>query len=326
MNTTPACLKVENVKYCHFHFLKFFALIILISLQSKTNAQQIANTKEQIMAFTSQWKGERFPDGRPKVSDSLIKRLANIAIEEAWQVMRTEGYNNQFEAGWQIIHPEKTLVGRVVTAQYMPARPDIDNPIKVKGKAEGRIGSSNSWPIDVLQNGDVYVADGFSKIIDGTLIGDNLGNSIYSKTKTGVVFDAGVRDLEGLEEIDGFVGYVRGVDPSYLKDVMMTCINCPVRIGRVTALPGDLVLGKKEGVIFIPAHLAQKVIITSEFIEMKDDFSHTRLREGKYTPGQIDMAWTEELKKDFMQWIKDNPAKVPMSKKELDDFLKDRTW
>jgi len=326
MNSKSASLKVENVRNYQFQLLRFLAFTLLISLQTKLSAQQIANTKEQIMAFTSQWKGDRFPDGRPKVSDSLIKRLANIAIEEAWQVLRTEGYNNQFEAGWQIIHPEKTLAGRVVTAQYMPARPDVDGPIKAKGKAEGRIGSSNSWPIDVLQNGDVYVADGFSKIIDGTLIGDNLGNSIYSKTKTGVVFDAGVRDLEGLEEIDGFVGYVRGVDPSYLKDVMMTCINCPVRIGRVTALPGDLVLGKKEGVIFIPAHLAQKVIITAEFVSLKDDFSHTRLREGKYTPGQIDQAWTEEIKKDFLQWIKDNPSKVPMSKKELDDFLKDRTW
>ncbi|MES1213880.1 MAG: RraA family protein [Bacteroidota bacterium] len=326
MNKTPACLKVENVNHRYFHFLKLFTLISFIVLQTTSNAQQIAQTKEQIMTFTSQWKGERFADGRPKVSDSLIKRLANIAIEEAWQVMRNEGYSNQFEAGWQIIHPEKTLVGRVVTAQYMPSRPDVDNPIRAKGKAEGRIGSPNSWPIDVLQNGDVYVADGFSKIIDGTLIGDNLGNSIYSKTKTGVVFDAGVRDLEGLEEIDGFVGYVRGVDPSYIKDVMMTGINCPVRIGRVTVLPGDLVLGKKEGVIFIPAHLAEKVIITSEFVEMKDDFSHTRLREGKYTPGQIDQSWSEDIKKDFMQWIKDNPSKVPMSKKELDDFLKDRTW
>ncbi|MES1225688.1 MAG: RraA family protein, partial [Bacteroidota bacterium] len=112
----------------------------------------------------------------------------------------------------------------------------------------------------------------------------------------------------------------------YIKDVMLTGINCPVRIGRVTVLPGDLVLGKREGVIFIPAHLAQKVIITSEFVSLKDEFSHMRLREGKYTPGQIDQAWSEDIKKDFLKWIKDNPSKVPMSQKELDDFLKDRTW
>ncbi len=283
-------------------------------------------TKEQILVYTSLWKGERFPDGRPKVSDDLVKRLANISLEEAWGVLRNEGYNNQFEEGWQIIHPEKPLAGRVVTAQYMPSRPDMDNPIKAKGKAEGRSGAPNSWPIDLLQNGDVYVADGFSKIVDGTLIGDNLGNSIYTKSKTGVVFDAGVRDLEGLEEIDGFVGFVRGYDPSYIKEVMLTGMNYPIRIGRATVLPGDLVLGKKEGVIFIPAHLAQKVIITAEFIAMKDNFSHQRLREGKYTPGEIDQGWTENIKQDFLQWIKDNPAKVPMPKAELDAFLKDRTW
>ena len=326
MNKATACLKVTTIAWQKIIFFNFIFAILLLAFSGDSHAQQVAFSKEQIMAFTAQWKGERFADGRPKVSDSLLKRLANIAIEEAWQVMRNEGYNNQFEAGWQIIHPEKTLVGRVVTAQYMPMRPDMDKPIRDKGKADGRIGSPNSWPIDVLQNGDVYVADGFGKVIDGTLIGDNLGNSIYSKSHTGVVFDAGVRDLEGLEEIDGFVGYVRGVDPSYIKDVMLTGINCPIRIGRVTALPGDLVLGKKEGVIFIPAHLAQKVIVTAEFVSLKDEFSHMRLREGKYTPGQIDQQWTQDIKNDFLKWLKDNPSKVPMSQKELDDFLKDRTW
>lgn len=306
--------------------LSGLSMLVILLVQHQGLAQQIQSTKEQILVYTSLWKGERFPDGRPKVSDDLVKRLANISLEEAWGVLRNEGYNNQFEEGWQIIHPEKPLAGRVVTAQYMPSRPDMDNPIKAKGKAEGRSGAPNSWPIDLLQNGDVYVADGFSKIVDGTLIGDNLGNSIYTKSKTGVVFDAGVRDLEGLEEIDGFVGFVRGYDPSYIKEVMLTGMNYPIRIGRATVLPGDLVLGKKEGVIFIPAHLAQKVIITAEFIAMKDDFSHQRLREGKYTPGEIDQGWTENIKQDFLQWIKDNPAKVPMPKVELDAFLKDRTW
>jgi len=302
-----------------FFFVPFFAPCLVF-------AQQVAYSKEQIIAYTSQWKGERFPDGRPKVSDSLVKRLANISMEEAWGVLKSEGFNNQFETGWQVIHPEKPLAGRVVTAQYMPMRPDVDGPIKVKGKADGRIGGTNSWPIDVLQNGDVYVADGFGKIIDGTLIGDNLGNSIYAKSHNGVVFDAGIRDLEGLEEIDGFVGFVRGSDPSYLKEVMLTGINCPIRIGRATVLPGDLVLGKKEGVIFIPAYLAEKTILTSEFIALKDDFGHQRLREKKYTPGQIDQTWTDEIKKDFLKWVDEHPEKVPMPKKDLENFLKDRNW
>jgi 4-hydroxy-4-methyl-2-oxoglutarate aldolase len=299
-------------------------LFFLISLQIK--AQQIQWTAEQIKTFSGEWTGERSPDGRPRVSDDLVKRLANISLEEAWGFMRNKGYNNQFEAGWQLIHPEKALAGRVLTAQYMPSRPDIDLKIREKGKAEGRVGSPNSWPIDMLKTGDVYVADGFGKIIDGTLIGDNLGNSIYAKSKTGVVFDAGVRDLEGLEAIDGFVGFVRGVDPSYIKEVMLECINCPIRIGRATVVPGDLVLGKKEGVIFIPAHLAKQCIENAEFVGLKDEFGHLRLREGKYTPGQIDQAWTADIKADFMNWVKTNPSKMPMTSQQFDEMMKERNW
>ena len=290
----------------------------LVGLYTQTQAQQIGTTKEAIMAYSQEWKGERYPDGRPKVSDDLVERLKSISIEEAWGVMKNEGYNNQFEAGWQVIHPDKVLAGRVVTAQYMPSRPDMEKPIKEKGKAEKRSGSPNSWPIDVLQTNDVYVADGYGKIIDGTLIGDNLGNSIYAKSRTGVVFDGGVRDLEGLEEIDGFVGYVRGVDPSYIKEMIMTGINCPIRIGRTTVLPGDLVLGKKEGVIFIPAHLAEKVITSSEWVSLQDDFGHQMLREGKYTPGEIDMKWSAAIITTFRGWLKSHPEKVKMSAQELE--------
>ncbi len=290
------------------------------------NAQNINWTADQIKAFSTEWKGERDSYGRPRISDDLVKRLANISLEEAWGFMRNKGYNNQFEAGWQIINPSKPLAGRVLTAQYMPSRPDIDLRIKEKGKVENRSGSPNSWPIDMLKTGDVYVADGFGKIIDGTLIGDNLGNSIYAKSKTGVVFDASVRDLEGLEAIDGFVGFVRGFDPSYIKDVMLTCINCPIRIGRVTVMPGDLVLGKKEGVVFIPAHLAKECIESAEFVGLKDEFGHMRLKEGTYTPGEIDMKWSEKIKADFINWVKTTPGKLKVSAAEFDALNKERNW
>lgn len=306
--------------------LPAFCILSACLIALRVDAQQIVMPKDQLITLTAKWTGERFPDGRPKVSDSLVKRLANISLEDTWQYLMNQGYNNQFESGWKNIHPENVLVGRVVTAQFMPSRPDVDSIIKAKGKAEGRIGATNSWPIDLLKMGDVYVADGFSKVINGTLIGDNLGNAIYAKTKTGVVFDAGVRDLQGLEAIDGFSGYVRGFDPSFLKDVTMTGINYPIRIGRAIALPGDLVLGKKEGVVFIPAHLAEKTIVYCEFIALKDEFGHTRLKSGTYTPGQIDASWTEAIRNDFLQWLKDNPSKVPMTRKQLDDFMKERTW
>jgi regulator of RNase E activity RraA len=194
------------------------------------------------------------------------------------------------------------------------------------GKKEGRIGASNSWPIDRLKEFDVYVADGFGKIINGTLIGDNLGNSIYSKTKTGVVFDAGARDIEGLEAITGFNVCVRGFDPTYLMESMLTGINVPIRIGAATVVPGDVVVAKREGVIFIPAHLVQKVVINGEFVGLKDKFGHSMLKAGVYTPGQIDGRWTDEIKDAFLKWLDKNPDELPMSRQELDEFMKNRTW
>lgn len=276
--------------------------------------------------YTEEWKGERMKDGRPKVSDDLLRRLKNISIEEAWGVLRGEGFHNQFEGGWKMLHEGEAFVGRALTAQYMPLRPDVNKRILDTGHNNGQIGASNSWPIDALQEGDVYVADCYGKIINGTLIGDNLGNSIYSKSKTGVVFDASSRDFEGLSKIEGFNAFVRDWDPSFLTEAMLTGINTPIRIGRAAVFPGDAVLAKREGVIFIPPHLLEKVVITAEFIGLKDTFGHQMLRDGVYTPGQIDGKWSDDIKEAFLKWVDSNPDKVPMSRVELDEYLKNRTW
>ena len=300
--------------------------VILSCLIAKP--QNVGSSTEYIKALTPEWKGERFPDGRPKVPDSILERLKNISIEEAWGVLRNKGFMNQFENDWQIINPDEPMTGRVVTAQYMPLRPDLEKYVKEKGKIENRAqqGGTNSWPIDVLVEGDVYVADSYGKIVDGTLIGDNLANSIYAKSKRGVIFYGSVRDQEGLEEIKGFHGWIKGSDPSYIMQMSLTSINAPIRIGRATVLPGDVVLAKKFGVIFIPAYLVEDLVLTSEVTALRDEFGHLRLREGKYKPGQIDSQWSDEIKKDFMDWLNNYPGKLPMSKTELDNYFKDRNW
>lgn len=301
-------------------------LIFLLALCSQAFAQQVALTREQLIALTPEWKGDRLPDGRPNVPDKILQRLKNISLEEAWGVLRNNGYNNQFEGDWMILRPDQVLVGRALTVQYLPKRKDLDDLIRAKGKAEGRIGNFNSWPIDMLKPGDVYVADSYGKIVDGTLIGDNLGNSIYARSKNGVIFFGSVRDSEGLEKIEGFNAWIKGYDPSYIQEMMLGGINVPVRIGRATVLPGDAVLAKKGGVVFVPAHLVEDVVLNAEFIALRDQFGHQRLREGKYTPGEIDTQWTDTIKKDFLQWLDQNPDKLPMSRTELDAFMKKRTW
>ena len=224
-------------------------IVTLLASYFFANAQRVGASPEYIKALTAKWKGERFPDGRPKVSDAILARLKNISIEEAWGVLRNKGYHNQYEGDWKVIFPDSAMTGRVVTAQYIPLRPDLQNQVKEQGKVENRAqkGGTNSWPIDILVNGDVYVADGYGKIADGTLIGDNLGNSIYAKSQRGVIFYDSVRDQEGLEEIKGFNAWIKGQDPSFIFQMMLVSINNPIRIGRATVLPGDVVLAKKYG-------------------------------------------------------------------------------
>lgn len=293
---------------------------------SQTSSAQFFNTAEELIYLTQEWEGERFEDGRPKVADEILERLEKVSIEEAWGVLRSKGYHNQFEGNWEILQDDVPIVGRVLSAQYMPKRPEIMDRFTEKGQKMGRVGAMNSWPIDALQMGDVYVADGFGKVVDGTLIGDNLGNAIYANSGNGVIFDAGSRDMEGLSNIEGFNAFVRGFDPSYLMESMLMGINVPIRIGRATVFPGDVVLAKTTGVLFIPAHLAAEVVERAEFIMLRDMFGHEMLRKGVYTPGEIDGRWSDEIKEAFLKWVETSPEKLPMTKEDLDAYLKDRTW
>ncbi|WP_373523712.1 RraA family protein [Aquiflexum sp.] len=303
------------------------AIAFIACLAYSTEAQQISPTSDQVKMLTSQWTGERFPDGRPKVSDDLLKRLEKLSMEESWGFLRNKGYHNQYENDWVIIDDDRVMTGRALTAQYMPLRADVNDLVREIGKKEDRTqaGGTNSWPIDKLVDGDIYVADGYGKIVDGTLIGDNLGNAIYAKTKKGVIFYGSVRDMAGLSAIDGFNGWVKGHDPSYIQQMMLTTINYPIRVGRATVLPGDAVLANKYGVVFIPAHLLADLVINGEFIMLRDQFGIQRLKEGKYTAGEVDSKWSETIVKDFLDWV-NKKTDLPMSREELNNFLKDRNW
>lgn len=284
-------------------------------------------SKEELEEYTPEWKGDRFSDGRPKVSDGIIERMKSVTIDQAWIVLTNEGYNWQYEGGFMCTCPGQVLAGRAVTALYMPRRPDMRLVMEEKGKKYGCVGDQISWPIDLLVPGDVYVADVFGKIKDGPIIGDNLSTAIYAKSQNGVVHNAAVRDIEGIKKIPGFVSFSRGYSPTYASPtIMLLGINIPTRIGSVTVMPGDVILGKDNGVIFIPPHLVEKVVKTSELVRLRDDFGKTRLKEDKYTPGQIDDTWTDEIEKDFSCWLQDHLDKLPVPREEIEELLRERTW
>jgi regulator of RNase E activity RraA len=284
---------------------------------------QVKQTREQILFYTSQYKGERFPDGRPKVADNLLARVVNVSIEDLWDYLRDKGYNCQFDTGFQMLHPEKPFAGRALTTQYMPLRRDMYDAIAAEGKREGRVSGNNSWPIAELVTGDMYVADGFGKIVEGTLIGSNLGSGIATRSKTGFVFDAGIRDAEENRELENMNGLYRAYDPSAWKDMTLTSINAPIRIGRATVLPGDLVLAKHDGVIFIPAYLAEDAVSHAEFIKLEDTFNFELNRQGS-NGGAFEGGWNDRKYAAFVQWINTTPSRLKMPRAEFDAILAER--
>ena len=268
----------------------------------------LLNRTEDTVRLTPLNPFDRFPDGRPRVPDDLLRRMKLVTVEEAWGVLKQHGYLNQYAGDWLNVHPERVLVGRAVTAMFVPTRPDLHAVIGEWGKARNAVGLHNSWIIDTLVADDVVVIDLFGKVKDGTFAGDNLGTAIADKTKTGMVIDGGIRDLVRLREIPDIAIFARGVDASAIADVTMTGLNVPIRIGVATVMPGDVVLGSESGLIFIPPHLAKEVVEHSERTRLEDFWGQIRIREGRYTSGQVDGNWTDEMRSDFAQWSQSNTA------------------
>lgn len=294
--------------------------------------QQIS--KEDLIILTPMWKGERFADGRPKVPDAILKRMKLVTLEEAWAVLKGENFKHQYEDGWISINPDSVIVGRALTATFMPGRPDIHRVIDDKGHTkDGRIKSQNAWPVALLVKGDVYVVDQFGAKEDGPTIGDNVGQAILTNSGNGVIYDGALRDISGLKELKSFNSLFRSYHPSHHLNnpdgdlnTTLVGINQPTRIGQATVMAGDVVLGRDGAVIFIPPHLAEKVVKTSEIVRLRDMFGHLRIREKKYSAAQIDNKWSDDIEKDFSKWLNDHINELPVPKDQIQELLKTRTW
>ncbi|TMI66394.1 MAG: RraA family protein [Bacteroidetes bacterium] len=305
------------------HGVIISTMLFVITMHHSVFAQTIS--KDEMLFLTSEWKGERFVDGRPKIPDSLLVRAKYIMIDDAWTVLKNEGYTNQFEGNWKSVN-DTPMTGRAVTAMYMPSRPDVEKNIKERGAMQGRKGNTNSWPIDVLTKGDIYIADAFGKISGGSIMGATLANSIYSKSGNGVIFNGAARDLQEIKNIKGFNAFVRDFHPSFTEEMVLMGLNTAIRIGNVMVLPGDLVIAQKEGVLFVPAHLAEQVVSTSEFVIRKDQFGYEMVKAGKYSTGEIDSQWSDVIKSDFLKWLEKHPELGKMTRAELDKMMSKRTW
>jgi 4-hydroxy-4-methyl-2-oxoglutarate aldolase len=291
-------------------------LLLILATSAGAAAQLIQFSKQELIDYTAENPFGRLPDGRPKVPDDLMERARDLSSEEVWAVLQAKGYNNQYADGFQVLHPGKMLVGRAFTVQFMPVREDVNDVAVAKAKAKGIPRLMNQTAIDMLQPGDVLVVDLFGKKVNGTIVGDNLFFYIRQATKDGgLVVDGSVRDLNGLSEID-MPAYFRAVDPTPIGNVMLTGINVPVRVGDVTVMPGDLVVGDREGVYFIPPQFVEEVLDKADETHIHDEWTKKKFAEGKYKSSEIYGSPSEpKLKQEYADYLKNR----------LDEIRKERT-
>src|SRR6476469_5273383 len=278
---------------------------LLLFAPAITHAQLLTFSSQDLIDYTAQNPFDRLPDGRPKVPDDLMERARGLSSEEVWAVLQGKEFNNQYADGFIVLHPGKPMVGRAFTVQFMPERADVDQVAQAKAKEHGLPRLMNQTAIDMLQPGDVLVVDLFGKKVNGTIVGDNLFFYIKQATKDGgLVVDGSVRDLNGIAEID-MPAYFRSVDPTPIGNVMLTGINVPVRIGDVTVMPGDLVVGDREGVYFIPPQFVQEVMEKADAIHVHDEWTKKKFAEGKFKSSEIYGSPTDpNLKREYEEFRK----------------------
>jgi len=286
------------------HFV-LVALLGVLFVPGFASAQLISFSKQELTDYTAQNPFDRLPDGRPKVPDELIERARGLSAEEVWAVLQEKGYNNQYADGFQVLHPGKTMVGRAFTVQFMPLRSDVEDVAKAKAKEHGLSKLTNQTAIDMLQPGDVLIVDLFGKKVNGTIVGDNLFFYVMKATHSGgLVVDGSIRDLDGISEID-MPAYFRAVDPTPIGNVMLTGINVPVRIGGVTVMPGDLVVGDREGIYFVPPEFVQEVLDHADETHIHDEWTKKKFDEGKYKSSEIYGSPSDpKLQQEYKEYLK----------------------
>jgi len=294
-------LKIQNSRILIVICLFSWACLSL----APAAAQMFSFSKQELTDYTAQNPFGRFPDCRPKVPDDLIERARGLSSEEVWEVLQNKQFNNQYADGFQVLHPGKTMVGRAFTVQFMPMRRDVDSVAEAKAKAHGIGRMENQTAIDMLQPGDVLVVDLFGKKVGGTIVGDNLFYYIMQATHSGgLVVDGSVRDLQGIAEID-MSAYFRSVDPTPIDNVMMTGINIPIRIGNATVMPGDLVVGDREGVYFVPPQFVQEVLDQADETHIHDEWTKKKFAEGKYKSSEIYSTPADpKLRQEYQEYLK----------------------
>jgi regulator of RNase E activity RraA len=308
------------------------AALAIVSLPFFAEAQITSITKEKLIRLTPNWKGERFPDGRPKVPDYVLEKIKDVSFEEALNACTRARYNTVFEkfenGNWKIMHPGTPLVGRAVTEMFIPGRSEFETVIVEDGTKEGKRGESRTWLVTQMVEGDVLVVGCFGKIGSASLVGDNYAATMIGLAGPGrgVIMDSSLHDSEIIDKFPNTNFVYRDWDITYASNVSLLGINIPTLIGKSTVMPGDVVYvdPRGRGMLFIPPQIAQQLADRGPQIsDLETKYMNDSLMAKKYPMLEVhgDGAIKPHVMEDFRQWLRDNKSKFPEYAKAIDDYL-----
>jgi 4-hydroxy-4-methyl-2-oxoglutarate aldolase len=248
-------------------------------------------------------------DKRPRVTDEQLERLRNLSIENVWGAIQGKGYRHCFVTHLKPTQPGLKMVGRALTLRYLPQRPDLDEGVRQLAKEGNWDPAFNVRGGEDAKPGDVVVVELGGMVDRATFMGTMTGLGMKVRGVKGIVVDGGIRDLNEFLTWKDFPIYYAGAHASAMADQIGVEWNAPIRIGQVTVLPGDVVIGDEEGLLFFPPQLAEDAIKAAENQTYNEQFKEEMLRSGKYRARDIYPRLSPEMEKVFEEWKKTHPRK-----------------
>ncbi len=246
---------------------------------------------------------------RPRVTDEQLARIKNLQIENLWGAVQNKGYKNCFVSHLKATQPGIKMVGRATTLRYLPMRPDVDEAVQQLAKEGDWDYRFNTRGGEDANPGDVVVVELGGMVERATFMGTMTGLAIKLQKTNGIVVDGGIRDLNGFLQWKDYPVYYAGAHASAMVDQIGVEWNAPIRIGSVTVLPGDVVVGDEEGILFFPPQIADEVIKAAETQTYNEDFKEEAMRSGKYKTRDIYPRLSPAAEKEFEEWKKKHPRK-----------------
>ena len=233
-----------------------------------------------------------------EVTEEQLQRLRDVPLEVIFGAIGD--YRLNYATGFENTQPGKRLVGRALTMRFLPPRPDLTEAALTLAKEGNWDRRYYARAAEEANPGDVVVAElGGS---DGhNLFGDMGATGIQMRGAAGVIIDGGMRDYTGLrdERFEDFPVFYKFSDP-HTTSWLGVEYNTPVRIGGVTVLPGDIVVGDTGGVFFFPSSLVERVLEYADETAAREQFQLQLLEDKEYRFRDI-YPLSPELQAEFEQ-------------------------